>query len=107
MQVTLSGNVGADSESKIIPLRDGTGSLRLVEASLAVKTGADTPDWYKLKFLGDNFATIANRIAKGVNISIVGDLTFEFWNDKETGERKSKAAITVLDLQLPPLPQLA
>jgi single-stranded DNA-binding protein len=101
MQVTLSGYTGKDTETNFIPLRNGNGNVMIAETSLAVKVTAEETDWYKLKFVGDRLTKVTEYLAKGTLLSIVGDLTFENWNDKE-GNPQSRPVINVKELQLPP-----
>jgi single-stranded DNA-binding protein len=100
MQVTLSGYTGRATEAKSIFRKDGNGSFTISETSLAVKVAEDATDWYKLKFVGDSLAKAASYITKGCQLSVVGILTFEHWEDKE-GNLCSKAVVTVSEVQLP------
>ena len=102
MQLIISGYTGKAIESKNIASHDGSGSFEIAESSLAVKNANDTPpDWYKLKFRGDRLLKAASYIAKGVLLSVVGNLTFEDWTDAD-GNRKSRPVLTVTEIQLPP-----
>jgi single-strand DNA-binding protein len=101
MEVTLSGYTGRAAEIKSFDREDGSGSFRIGEASLAVNVGKDTPaDWYKLKLVGDALVKAASYIGKGALIAVTGSLSFENWDDKE-GNMRSKAVVTVSEIQLP------
>jgi hypothetical protein len=104
MLVTLSGNTGRASEIKFIPRKDGNGSVAIAETSLAVKISTEDTDWYKLKFVGDSLAKLTEYITKGAAISVVGELTFETWND-EHGESCARPVVNVSEIQLPPKPK--
>jgi single stranded DNA-binding protein len=106
MQVTISGYTGRDAEVKAIPRRDGSGNVSIAETSLAVKVGVEETDWYKLKFIGDTLCKAAEYIFKGAAICVVGELTFENWND-EQGKACSRPLINVTEVQLPSKPKSA
>lgn len=100
MQLTISGYTGKATEFKDIARHDHSGSFQIGESSLAVKLGADNPDWYKLKFRGERLLSAAAYVAKGALISVVGNLSFEDWTN-EDGNRQSRPVLTVLEIQLP------
>jgi single-stranded DNA-binding protein len=104
MLVTLSGNTGRAAEIKFIPRKDGNGHVSIAETSLAVKVTSEDSDWYKLKFIGDSLVKAAEYITKGAGICVVGEMTFETWDD-ESGERCARPVINVSEIQLPPKPK--
>jgi single-stranded DNA-binding protein len=104
MQATISGYTGRDAEIKPIPRKDGSGNVSIGETTLAVKVGVEETDWYKLKFIGDTLSKAAKYIFKGDAICVVGNLTFETWND-EQGKACSRPVINVSEVQLPPKPK--
>jgi single-stranded DNA-binding protein len=104
MLVTISGNTGRAAEIKLIPRKDGNGNVAIGETSLAVKVTSEDTDWYKLKFIGDSLTKLAGYIFKGAAICVVGELTFETWND-EDGESCTRPVINVSEIQLPPKPK--
>jgi single-stranded DNA-binding protein len=104
MLVTLSGNTGRPAESKFIPRKDGNGTVAIAETSLAVKVTSEDTDWYKLKFIGDSLVKAAEYITKGAAICIVGELTFESWNN-ESGDICTRPVINVSEIQLPSKPK--
>jgi single-stranded DNA-binding protein len=106
MLVTLSGNTGRAAEIKFIPRKDGNGSVAIGETSLAVKVSTEDTDWYKIKFIGDLLVKAAEYITKGAAISVVGELTFETW-DNEQGESCARPVVNVSEIQLPSKPKLA
>jgi single-stranded DNA-binding protein len=104
MLVTLSGNTGRAAEIKFIPRKDGNGHVSIAETSLAVKVSTEDTDWFKLKFIGDTLVKAAEYIGKGVVLSVVGELSFETWDD-EDGEPCSRPVVNVSEIQLPPKPK--
>jgi single-stranded DNA-binding protein len=102
MQAVISGNVGKNVEVKNILLPDGSGFFELAEISLSVKTNPDFDDCFKLRFT-DKLIQIAQQyILKGMLLSVVGQLEFEYWIERETQEHKSCPVIIVSEIQLPP-----
>lgn len=101
MQVTLSGRTGCSTSTADVPRKDGSGSFQVADTRLAVKVTEDVTDWFKLKFTGDSLVKAANFLIKGSPISIVGDLTFEHWNDDD-GNLRAQPVVTVSEIQLPP-----
>jgi single-strand DNA-binding protein len=60
----------------------------------------DPPDWFDLE-LWDKTAEVAkNFVTKGSLIGITGDLKFDLWNDRTTGDERSKPVIRVNRLEL-------
>jgi single-stranded DNA-binding protein len=104
MLVTVSGNTGRTAEIKFIPRKDGNGKVVIGETSLAVKVTTEDTDWYKLKFVGDSLAKAAEYITKGAGICVVGEFTFENWQN-EHGEPCARPVINVSEIQLPPKPK--
>jgi single-stranded DNA-binding protein len=104
MLVTLSGNTGRAAEIKYIPRKDGSGNFAIAETNLAVKVTNEDTDWFKLKFLGDTLVKAAKYIGKGVVLSVVGELSFETWDDEE-GKPCSRTVVNVSEIQLPPKPK--
>ncbi len=102
MQAVISGNVGKSVEVKNILLPDSSGFFELAETSLSVKTNPDFDDWFKLRFTDKLIQVAEQYISKGMLLSVVGHLEFEYWIDRETQERKSCPVIIVSEIQLPP-----
>jgi single-stranded DNA-binding protein len=101
MQVTLSGHTGRSTSTSDVPRKDGSGYFQIADTALAVKVSEDATDWYQLKFIGDSLVKAASYLTKGCPVSIVGDLTFEHWNDDD-GNLRAKSVVTVAEIQLPP-----
>jgi single-stranded DNA-binding protein len=101
MLVTVSGHTGRPAEIKSIARKDGNGHVSIAETSLAVKVTNEDSDWYKLKFIGDSLVKAAEYITKGAAICVVGEMSFETWED-ESGKRCARPVVNVSEIQLPP-----
>jgi single-strand DNA-binding protein len=100
-KVILLGNVGQDPD--VHQLRDGI----VVNLSLATDESfkvngewRDRTEWHNLVAFQRKAEVVRDYVRKGSKILIEGRLHTEHWDDKETGEPKSKTKIIVLDLTL-------
>ena len=60
----------------------------------------EPPDWFDLE-MWDKTADVAGKyVKKGSLVGITGSLYFDRWNDKTTGEERSKPIIRVEQLEL-------
>jgi single-stranded DNA-binding protein len=98
MLVSISGYVGRDIKVTQVPSNDGTSTSTVTDTALAVKVG-DATDWFLIKFAGETLVKASKSIRKGLQISVVGELTFDDWIDEQQ-TRRSKPVVTVSDLQL-------
>lgn len=95
-QVTLKGLLGRAPE-----LKHTTSGIAVATASLAVtkqfeKDGQsrEITNWIELKA----WREVAEKLAKapkGAPVWIIGELTSESWEDKDTGKKRSKLLVTV------------
>jgi single-strand DNA-binding protein len=97
-QLTITGNVVADPDLRVLP-SGKTISTFTVVSSKSVKqangtwentdtTFWDIKCWNKL---GDN---VADCVTKGMSVIVVGTAIQENWDDKTTGAKRSKMAVT-------------
>lgn len=97
-QLTITGNVVADPELRILPSGKSISTFTVV-SSKSVKqangtwentdtTFWDIKCWNKL---GDN---VADCVTKGMSVIVVGTAAQENWEDKTTGAKRSKMAVT-------------
>jgi single-strand DNA-binding protein len=97
-QLTITGNVVADPELRILPSGKSISTFTVV-SSKSVKqangtwentdtTFWDIKCWNKL---GDN---VADCVTKGMSVIVVGTAVQENWDDKSTGAKRSKMAVT-------------
>lgn len=94
------GRVGGDAELHYIPSGAAVASF-----SMALDNGKDKngnkkqPTWIKAVLWEKRAESLAEYITKGKLVSVVGPVTTEAWVDKQTGEAKSKAVITVREFE--------
>uniref|UniRef100_A0A7R9W4H7 Single-stranded DNA-binding protein n=1 Tax=Pseudictyota dubia TaxID=2749911 RepID=A0A7R9W4H7_9STRA len=107
--VTLSGRVGNDPEPRYFD--DGKVVLNL---SLAVqrkyhplerkvrniKYGEEETDWFPLELWGRDAEFASNFVDKGARIGITGSLMMDSWEDRNTGEPRTKHKILVKHLDI-------
>jgi single-strand DNA-binding protein len=95
--VTLVGRVGSDPDIKYF--ESGTVKARLTLAVNRRKKD-DAPDWFDLEIWGKTAEVAANYVRKGKQIAVRGSLKFDRWNDKQTGQERSRFVVRVDDLEL-------
>jgi len=100
-RVFLLGNVGQEPE--VYQTRDGI----VVSLSLATDESfkvngewTDRTEWHNLVAFQRKAEIVRDYVRKGSKILVEGKLHTEYWDDKETGEPKSKTKIVVQDLTL-------
>jgi single-strand DNA-binding protein len=100
-RVFLLGNVG--QEPDVYQSRDGI----VVNLSLATDESfkvngqwTDRTEWHNLVVFQRKAEVVRDYVHKGSKILVEGKLHTEHWEDKETGEPRSKTKIVVLDLTL-------
>lgn len=102
MIVFISGNIGRDNAAiKDVPLKNGTGSFQVGEASVAVKVSQDVSDWFGLKFRGDRLLKASQYVAARSAFSGTGRLSFDHW-ETPTQEQKTRPVINLTEVQLAP-----
>jgi hypothetical protein len=102
MIVFISGNIGQDDAViKDVPFKDGSGTFRVGEASVAVKVSQDVSNWFRLKFRGDRLLNASQYVAARSPFSGTGRLSFESW-ETSTHEKKTRPVINLTELQLAP-----
>lgn len=96
-QATIIGRVGQDPE-----LRYFESGNSLATFSLAVNrpTKNKETDWFDIKIWGRQAEIAGEYVRKGSLIGIVGQVDFDSWNDKSSGELQIKPVISATDLRL-------
>ncbi len=56
--------------------------------------------WFSCEAWGKTAQVIADYCEKGKQIAVTGRVEFEFWQDKKTGEKRSKPVVKVERIQL-------
>ena len=107
--VTLVGRVGNDPEPRYFD--DGKVVLNL---SLAVKRkihplerkvrnikyGEEGTDWYPLELWGRDAEFASKYVTKGARIGISGSLGMDSWQDRSTGDQRTKHKVLVKHLDI-------
>lgn len=88
--VSFTGNAGRDAEIRY--LQSGK---QVANFTVAIYTGQDKPPvWVPVTAWDKSAEIAADRVKKGVRVGIEGRLHLEEWTDKNTGEARSKLAVT-------------
>tara|TARA_B100000700_G_C14926269_1_gene799602 strand:+ start:385 stop:885 length:501 start_codon:yes stop_codon:yes gene_type:complete len=95
--VTLVGRAGRDPEVRYFE----SGSV-VANLTLAVnrRSKNDEPDWFNLEIWGKQAQVAADYVKKGSLIGINGSFKLDTWQDRKTGEPKSKPVVRVDRLEL-------
>lgn len=93
--ITITGNLGKDSESRFLPNGDAVTSF-----SVADSQGRDKPSiWWNCSLFGKRGEALAQYLTKGQTVTVIGGVTEREWTDKDGNKRKSMD-IRVSDLAL-------
>lgn len=95
--VAMVGRAGRDPDIKYFE-----SGASLAEFSLAVNRMRrdDPPDWIDLKIWGKTAQVAADYVKKGKQIGLIGQLQFDHWNDRKSGEHRTKCYVNVNSLEL-------
>lgn len=94
------GRVGADAE-----LHYTNGGVPVASFSLALDNGKDKegqkrpPTWIKAVLWEKKAESLAQYVTKGKCVSVVGSVSAEAWNDKQSGDAKAKIVVNVRDFE--------
>ena len=97
-QLTITGNVVADPELRVIASGKSIATFTVV-SSKSVKQAdvtwenTDTTFW-DVKCWGKTAENVADSLQKGMAVIVVGTAVQENWEDKNTGQKRSKIAVT-------------
>ena len=69
-------------------------------ASQNIKNGEEETDWYGLEIWGQLAEVVYKFVDKGARIGVIGSLEIDEWQDRETGEQRSKAKVIVTELEI-------
>lgn len=90
-QVCLIGRLGQDPE-----LRYTQGGTAVAKFSIAINRigGPDkVTDWFDITAFGKVAESLSNHMRKGCRVGISGRLQQEKWQDKQTGQNRSKISV--------------
>lgn len=96
--VTLVGRAGRDPEVKYF--ESGSVVCNLTLAVDRRTRRSDEPDWFNLEIWDKTAEVAANYVRKGSLIGVKGILKFDYWDDRNTGVKRSKPVIRVYQLDL-------
>ena len=100
----LAGNITRDPQ-----LRSTQGGTQILEIGLAVnerrknqQTGQwdDVPSFFDCLVFGNRAGALSAILSKGMKISVEGHLRWSSWEDKNTGQKRSKVEVIVDELEL-------
>ena len=100
--VNISGNLGADAE-----LRTTQGGMAILSFRVAVnerrkdQSGewSDYTNWVGCSMFGKRAESIAQYLTKGTKVACSGKLRWSQWEDRNTGEKRSKLEVIVDDIE--------
>lgn len=95
--ITIVGRSGKDPEVKYF--ESGTVVANLTLADRPLKKD-DKPEWFNLEIWGKTAQVAADYVRKGSLIYVEGRMKTERWNDKTTGQERSKPVVVVNRLEL-------
>ena len=95
--VSLVGRAGRDPEVRYFE----SGSV-VANLTMAVnrRSRDDEPDWFNLEIWGKQAQVAADYVKKGSLIGITGSFKVDTWNDRNTGELRTKPVVRVDRLEL-------
>ena len=107
--IHLTGRIGNDPEPRYFD--DGKVVLNLSLAckrkyhsmerkAMNVQFGEEETDWYGLEIWGQTAEFASKFVDKGTRVGVIGSLQIDQWDDKETGEKRSRAKVVVRELDL-------
>jgi len=93
--ITVTGNLGKDSELRRLPNGDPVCSF-----SVADSLGKDKPTiWWSCALWGKRGESLQQYLVKGQQVTVVGNVTEREWTDKD-GQKRKSMDIRVNDLAL-------
>ena len=103
-KVFLSGNITNDPSMRSTP-----GGMQILEFGLAVnerrknsQTGQwdEVPNYFDARVFGNRAEALSRFLTKGTKVSIEGHLRWSSWQDKNTGQKRSKIEVIVDEMEL-------
>lgn len=96
-QVVLVGRVGRDPEIRYF--ESGT-SMATFSLAINRPSKDQQTDWWDIKLWGRQAEIAGEYVRKGSLIGIEGQLDFDSWNDKSSGELQVKPVVAASNLRL-------
>lgn len=101
-KIILTGNLGHAASVRDVPRRDGSGTMAVVNFSLAVRLGwgeRETTQWWDCAWWGERAAKVAQWLPKGQKVLVEGEAQLETYT-KRDGSAGAKLVVVVRDLEL-------
>ncbi len=96
-QLTVVGRVGQDPELKYF---ESGNNLATFSVAVNRPTKNKETDWFDIKLWGKPAEIAGEYLRKGGLVAIIGQLEFDSWNDKTTGELQVKPVVSGSDIRL-------
>lgn len=65
-----------------------------------IRSGEEETDWYGLEIWGQTAEFVTKYVTVGARVGVIGSLQVDEWNDKETGEKRSRAKVVVREFDI-------
>ena len=95
--INLVGRAGREPDVRYFE----SGSI-VANFTLAVnrRSRDEEPDWFNLEIWGKQAQVAADYVKKGSLLGIIGSFKLDRWNDRNSGEERSKPVVRVDRLEL-------
>ncbi len=100
---TFNGRLGADAEGQDVKNDGYLSTFSLANSRKFKDRDGDTQEetvWLRCAWFGNGAKALNQYLTKGRDITVRGRLTENTWNDKETGEKRSRIELRVEELDL-------
>lgn len=102
-RVTITGNLTRDPELNVS--QGGTAVLRLGVAvndrrrNPQTQQWEDKPNYVDCVMFGNRAQSVQPHLSKGMKVAIAGKLSWSQWQDRQSGQRRSKLEVVIDDLE--------
>lgn len=101
-RVVVSGNLTRDPELSVTG-----GGMAILKLGIAVNDRrkvdgewTDVPGFFDVKMFGTRAESLSRYLSKGSKVAVEGKLSYQSWEDKNTGAKRSKVEILADDIDL-------
>lgn len=99
----LLGHVGKDPEIHVLQDNNAVANFTLATNEVyrdKMGESHETTEWHNLVAFGRTAEVVRDYVQKGSRIYVEGKMQTRSWNDRETGQKKYRKEIVILDLTL-------
>ncbi len=99
----LLGHVGKDPEIHVLQADNTVANFTLATNDIyrdRMGESHETTEWHNLVAFGRTAEVVRDYVQKGSRIYVEGKLRTRSWDDRETGQKKYRTEIVILDLTL-------